>query len=129
MNKLFKNAMVWIVIAVVLLTVFQSFTPNSIRQQTLDYTSFIELVKTGNVSEVVFEDNMIKAKRINGDRFITYNPETDNTALISELSESGVRIGASPLENYESTLHFCSLLVAEKEQERVKSICHAQGIY
>jgi len=96
MNKLFKNAMVWIVIAVVLLTVFQSFTPNSIRQQTLDYTSFIELVKTGNVSEVVFEDNMIKAKRINGDRFITYNPETDNTALIGELSKSGVRISASP---------------------------------
>ena len=96
MNKLFKNAMVWIVIAVVLLTVFQSFTPNSIRQQTLDYTSFIELVKTGNVSEVVFEDNLIKAKRINGDQFITYNPETDNTALIGELSKSGVRISASP---------------------------------
>ena len=96
MNKLFKNAMVWIVIAVVMLTVFQSFTPNSIRQQTIDYTSFIELVKTGNVSEVVFEDNLIKAKRINGDRFITYNPETDNTALIGELSKSGVRISASP---------------------------------
>ncbi|HIA92929.1 MAG TPA: ATP-dependent zinc metalloprotease FtsH [Gammaproteobacteria bacterium] len=96
MNKLFKNAMVWIVIAVVLLTVFQSFTPNSIRQQTLDYTTFIELVKAGNVSEVVFEDNLIKAKRINGDRFITYNPETDNTALIGELSKSGVRISASP---------------------------------
>ena len=88
--------MVWIVIAVVMLTVFQSFTPNSIRQQTLDYTSFIELVKTGNVSEVVFEDNLIKAKRINGDRFITYNPETDNTALIGELSKSGVRISATP---------------------------------
>ena len=96
MNKFFKNAMVWIVIAVVMLTVFQSFTPNSIRQQTLDYTSFIELVKTGNVSEVVFEDNLIRAKRINGDRFITYNPETDNTALIGELSKSGVRISATP---------------------------------
>lgn len=96
MNKLFKNAMVWIVIAVVLLTVFQSFTPNSIRQQTLDYTSFIELVKSGNVSEVVFEDNLIRAKRINGDQFITYNPETDNTALIGELSKSGVRISATP---------------------------------
>ena len=73
MNKFFKNAMVWIVIAVVMLTVFQSFTPNSIRQQTLDYSTFIELVKTGNVSEVVFEDNVIKAKRLNGDKFITYN--------------------------------------------------------
>jgi len=96
MNKFFKNAMVWIVIAVVMLTVFQSFTPNSIRQQTLDYSTFIELVKTGNVSEVVFEDNVIKAKRLNGDRFITYNPETDNTALIGELSKSGVRISATP---------------------------------
>ena len=96
MNKFFKNAMVWIVIAVVMLTVFQSFTPNSIRQQTLDYSTFIELVKTGSVSEVVFEDNVIKAKRINGDKFITYNPETDNTALIGELSKSGVRISATP---------------------------------
>ena len=96
MNKFFKNAMVWIAIAVVVLTVFQSFTPNSIRQQTLDYSTFIELVKTGNVSEVIFEDNVIKAKRLNGDRFITYNPETDNTALIGELSKSGVRISATP---------------------------------
>ncbi len=96
MNKFFKNAMVWIVIAVVVLSVFQSFAPNSIRQQTLDYSTFIELVKTGNVSEVVFEDNVIKAKKLNGDRFITYNPETDNTALIGELSKSGVRISATP---------------------------------
>ena len=96
MNKFFKNAMVWIVIAVVILTVFQSFTPNSIRQQTIDYSTFIELVKTGNVSEVVFEDNVIKAKKLNGDKFITYNPETDNTALIGELSKSGVRISATP---------------------------------
>ena len=96
MNKLFKNAMVWIVIAVVMLSVFQSFTPNSIRQKTLDYSTFIELVKTGNVSEVVFEENVIKAKKLNGDRFITYNPETDNTALIGELSKSGVKISANP---------------------------------
>ena len=96
MNKFFKNTMVWIVIAVVMLSVFQSFTPNSIRQETLDYSTFIELVKTGNVSEVVFEDNLIKAKKLNGERFITYNPETDNTALIGELSKSGVRISATP---------------------------------
>ena len=96
MNKLFKNAMVWIVIAVVMLSVFQSFTPNSIRQETLDYSTFIQLVKTGNVSEVVFEENVIKAKKLNGDRFITYNPETDNTALIGELSKSGVKISANP---------------------------------
>ena len=84
MNKFFKNAMVWIVIAVVMLTVFQSFTPNSIRQQTLDYSTFIELVKTGSVSEVVFEDNVIKAKRIN---MIILNPET-NIIVIHEATNN-----------------------------------------
>ena len=82
MNNFFKNAMVWIVIGIVMLTLFQSFSPNSTRQKTIDYSSFLELVKTGNISEVVFEDNLIKAGRSNGEKFLTYNPETDNTALI-----------------------------------------------
>ena len=96
MNNFFKNAMVWIVIGIVMLTLFQSFSPNSTRQKTIDYSSFLELVKTGNISEVVFEDNLIKAIRINGEKFLTYNPETDNTALIGELGKSGVRISATP---------------------------------
>ena len=96
MNNFFKNAMVWIVIGIVMLTLFQSFSPNSTRQKTIDYSSFLELVKTGNISEVVFEDNLIKAVRINGEKFLTYNPETDNTALIGELGKSGVRISATP---------------------------------
>ena len=96
MNNFFKNAMVWIVMGIVMLTLFQSFSPNSTRKKTIDYSSFLELVKTGNISEVIFEDNLIKAIRINGEKFLTYNPETDNTALIGELGKSGVRISATP---------------------------------
>ena len=95
MNNFFKNTLLWIVLAIVMLSFFQSFSPNSMRQQTLDYSTFLELVRTGNVSEVVFENEIIRAKRINGDRFVTYNPETDNTALIGELNRSGVNISAS----------------------------------
>ena len=81
MNNFFKNTLMWIVVAVVMLSFFQSFSPKSMRQQTLDYSTFLELVRTGNISEVVFENEIIRAKRINGDRFVTYNTETDNTAL------------------------------------------------
>ena len=108
MNNFFKNTLLWIVIAIVMLSFFQSFSPNSMRQQTLDYSTFLELVRTGNVSEVVFENEIIRAKRINGDRFVTYNPETDNTALIGELNRSGVNISASPQK--EQNL-FVSLLI------------------
>ena len=108
MNNFFKNTLLWIVIAIVMLSFFQSFSPNSMRQQTLDYSTFLELVRTGNVSEVIFENEIIKAQRINGDRFVTYNPETDNTALIGELNRSGVKISASPQKDQNL---FVSLLI------------------
>ena len=108
MNNFFKNATVWIVMGIVMLTVFNSFSPNTVRQQTIDYSTFLELVRTGNISEVVFENDVIKAKRINGDKFLTYNPETDNTALIGELNKSGVRISANPPKNQNI---FVSLLI------------------
>ena len=108
MNNFFKNAMVWIVLGIVMLTFFQSFSPNATRQQTIDYTSFLELVRTGSVSEVIFENDVIKAKKLNGENFLTYNPETDNTALIGELNKSGVRISATPPKNQNL---FISLLI------------------
>ena len=108
MNNFFKNAMVWIVLGLVMLTFFQSFSPNAIRQQTIDYTTFLELVRTGSVSEVVFENDVIKAKKLNGENFLTYNPETDNTALIGELNKSGVRISATPPKSQNL---FISLLI------------------
>jgi cell division protease FtsH len=108
MNNLFKNAMVWIVLGIVMLTFFQSFSPNTIKQQTIDYTTFLELVKTGSISEVVFENDLIKAKKLNGENFLTYNPETDNTALIGELNKSGVRISATPPKSQNL---FISLLI------------------
>ena len=108
MNNFFKNAMVWIVLGIVMLTFFQSFSPNATRQQTIDYTSFLELVRTGSVSEVIFENDVIKATKLNGENFLTYNPETDNTALIGELNKSGVRISATPPKNQNL---FISLLI------------------
>ena len=108
MNNLFKNAMVWIVLGVIMLTFFQSFSPNAIRQQTIDYSTFLELVRTGSISEVVFENDLIKAKKLNGENFLTYNPETDNTALIGELNKSGVRISATPPKSQNL---FISLLI------------------
>ncbi|MBT6073991.1 MAG: ATP-dependent zinc metalloprotease FtsH [Gammaproteobacteria bacterium] len=108
MNNLFKNAMVWIVLGIIMLTFFQSFSPNAIRQQTIDYSTFLELVRTGSISEVVFENDLIKAKKLNGENFLTYNPETDNTALIGELNKSGVRISATPPKSQNL---FISLLI------------------
>ncbi len=95
MNDLAKNVILWVVIAVVLVLVFQSFgTPNQ-RITTVPYSQFLSYVEDGSVEEVVFDGDAIHAVRL-GEGFTTYNPETDNTALIGTLGEHNLIIQASP---------------------------------
>ena len=69
MNDLAKNVILWIVIAVVLLSVFQSFGPGSSpRVSPIPYSTFLSYVKDGSVEEVVFEGEAIRGRRHNDDR-------------------------------------------------------------
>ena len=97
MNDLVKNVILWIVIAVVLLSVFQSFGTNDNRVQPIPYSTFLSYIEDGSVEEVAFdnETSQITGRR-NGEEFVTYNPETDNTALIGTLDENNVLIEATP---------------------------------
>jgi len=94
LNDLAKNIILWIVIAVVLLTVFQSFGTGARQSTALDYSAFLELTDTGQVKNVMFEGEAIRGELVSGERFVTYSPETDNTVLIGELRENNVQIKA-----------------------------------
>jgi len=95
LTDLVKNVILWIVIAVVLLSVFQNFRPNNQRILTVPYSTFLSYVEDGSVDEVIFEDDIITGVRL-GEEFVTYNPETDNTALIGTLNQNNVAIEARP---------------------------------
>jgi cell division protease FtsH len=94
LNDLAKNIILWIVIAVVLLTVFQSFGTGARQSTALDYSAFLELTETGQVKNVMFEGEAIRGELVSGERFVTFSPETDNTVLIGELRENNVQIKA-----------------------------------
>ncbi len=94
MNDLAKNIILWIVIAIVLLTVFQSFGTGARQSEPLDYSTFLELAESGQVKQVMFEGDTIRGALATGERFVTYSPETDNTVLIGELRENNVQIKA-----------------------------------
>jgi cell division protease FtsH len=94
LNDLAKNIILWIVIAIVLLTVFQSFGTGGRQSEPLDYSTFLDLVETGQVKQVVFEGDTVKGALSNGEHFVTYSPETDNTVLIGELKKNDVQIRA-----------------------------------
>ncbi|MGE4658977.1 MAG: ATP-dependent metallopeptidase FtsH/Yme1/Tma family protein, partial [Gammaproteobacteria bacterium] len=95
MTDLVKNVILWIVIAVVLLSVFQSFRPNNQRVLTIPYSTFLSYIEDGSVQAVIFDDDTINGVRL-GEAFVTYNPETDNTALIGTLDQNNVVIEAKP---------------------------------
>jgi cell division protease FtsH len=96
LNDLAKNVILWIVIAVVLMSVFNNFGGNSQRVPTVPYSEFLRYVEDGSVEQVVFdnETRSIRGRR-NGETFVTYNPETENTALIGTLERNNVAIEAS----------------------------------
>ena len=94
MNDMAKNIILWIVIAIVLMSVFNSFGTSGRTVETLEYSAFIGQVRQGAVDKVTFDGDTIRAVRGN-EQFVVYNPETDNTALISTLLDNNVRIEAS----------------------------------
>ncbi|MFM9969977.1 MAG: ATP-dependent zinc metalloprotease FtsH [Burkholderiales bacterium] len=96
MNNLFKNLVIWLVIGLVLMTVFNQFNT---RQQTLtlmDYSQFIEEVKAGRIGEVVIEGRNLKARTMDGKPVTSYSP--GDIWLVSDLLKYGVKIKAKPEE-------------------------------
>ena len=93
-----KNLILWVVIALVLMSVFNNFGPRRTGTEQVEYSRFIADVKQGRVQKVVIEGRNIQGLLQTGERFGTYIPETDNKALIGDLLENGVVIDARPPE-------------------------------
>ncbi len=89
-----KNLILWVVIALVLMSVFNNFGPRRTATQQVDYSRFITDVRQGKVQKVVIEGRNLQGVLLTGERFTTYTPETDNRALIGDLLDNGVVIDA-----------------------------------
>jgi cell division protease FtsH len=93
-----KNLILWVVIALVLMSVFNNFGPRQSRSQQVEYSRFISDVKAGRVQKVVIEGRSIQGVMQSGERFATYTPESDNRALVGDLLDNGVVIEGRPPE-------------------------------
>ncbi len=96
MNNLFKNVAIWLVIALILMTVFNQFGARQTTQPQVDYSQFIEEVRQGQVAKVTIEGHVLKGVRADGRRFTTYAPS--DPWLVSDLLKNGVVVEAKPEE-------------------------------
>ncbi len=86
MNDLTKNVLLWVVVAVVLMVVFQSFSPRIggvIGNEPITYTQFLNEVDSGRIKSVNYTDesgltvNAIRFKRTDGSEGLVYGPRDD----------------------------------------------------
>ena len=96
MNNMFKNLAVWLVIGLVLMTVFNQFNSRQVATGSVEYSQFIEEVKQGRINKVVMEGRTLKATTTDGKRITSYAPP--DLWLVSDLLKSGVKIEAKPEE-------------------------------
>ena len=99
MSDLLKNVLLWVVIAVILMTVFNNLGGQRQATDTIAYSDFLQSVKTGQVDRLRFDGVEITGTRDGGQPFTTYSPETDNSSLIGELDKAGVDFERVPPEN------------------------------
>ncbi|MBU2917311.1 MAG: cell division protease FtsH [Psychrosphaera sp.] len=93
-----KNLLLWLVVAVVLMSVFQNIVPDSVEDSNSNYTQFIQDVQQGLIREVKIEDRKVTGLRRSGERFETYIPTPYDPDLLNDLIKQNVRVVGVPPE-------------------------------
>lgn len=88
-NDLTKNLLLWLIIAAVLMAVFQNLNPAPTRAQ-LSYTDFVKQVQQGQVERAVFEGNIIQGTSRGGQTFQTIKPDVPDDQLMVDLLRNNV---------------------------------------
>ncbi|MCG6940046.1 MAG: ATP-dependent zinc metalloprotease FtsH [Thiohalocapsa sp.] len=89
-----KNLILWVVIAIVLMSVFNNFTATQSQPRTEAYSDFIDQVHQGQVKEVTIKGSTIDGVTEGGQHFTTYTPGDDG--LVGDLLNNNVEIKAAP---------------------------------
>jgi len=96
LNNMLKNLVIWLVIGLVLMTVFNQFNTRQATQAPMEYSQFLEEVKAGRIAKVTIEGRQLKATTAEGKRVTSYSP--GDIWLVSDLLKYGVKIEAKPEE-------------------------------
>ncbi|MGS2723724.1 ATP-dependent zinc metalloprotease FtsH [Porticoccus sp. GXU_MW_L64] len=103
-----KNLILWLVIAVILLSVFNNLAPTS-NVSELDYSEFIDQVRGGQVSEVTIRGQIIDGRNGSGTAFKVVRPDVLDMKLMDDLYNNNVKVRA---EEPEKQSIWSQLLVA-----------------
>jgi cell division protease FtsH len=92
-----KNLFLWLIIAVVLVSVFSHFGPRHPGSQEISYSQFYTKLKQGNVRYVTIENGQyLRGETIDNQRFSSYIPMRNDLALLTDLIKQKVDVKGRP---------------------------------
>ncbi|MDG1025261.1 MAG: ATP-dependent zinc metalloprotease FtsH [Gammaproteobacteria bacterium] len=97
MNDMAKNLILWMIIAGVLLTVFQNISQEP-REDTINYSEFIREVRSGRVQRVELAGINITGVRSDNSQFRSVMPLIGDDQLLNDLFENDVDVTANEPE-------------------------------
>jgi cell division protease FtsH len=89
---MFKNLTIWLVIGIVLMTVFNQFSSRQTTQTTMDYSQFLDEVKLGHITKVLIQGRTLDATTTEGKKIVTYAPP--DLWMVSDLLKYNVKVVA-----------------------------------
>ena len=104
MNNLFKNLAIWMVIGVVLMTVFNQFNTRQVAPNTMEYSQFMDEARAGRISKAVIDGRVVRATTLEGRQVTVYTPGVQDIWMVSDLMRAGVAVTASKPEEEQSFL-------------------------
>lgn len=96
MNEQLKTALLWGLVIAAIFFFVMHFGQSPERAQAITFSQFVRDVKSHGVTSVTLQQNKVTGQLSSGTKFSTYNPETNNTALLGRLERNHVRIIAKP---------------------------------
>jgi cell division protease FtsH len=96
LNNMLKNLVIWLVIGLVLMTVFNQFNTRQATRSPMEYSQFLDEVKAGRIAKVTIEGRALKATTTEGKSVVSYSP--GDIWLVSDLLKYGVKVEAKPEE-------------------------------
>ena len=101
-----KNLFVWLIIAIVLITVFSNFGPRKTTVQPYTYSQFVKAINDSQISGILIQNQTITGTTKDNKEFTTYLPATmDIQNLINTMIEKGVSVKAEPPKQQSTLMH------------------------
>ncbi len=98
MSNLARNLVLWAIIALVMVALFNMFHQPPEPVEELAYSEFLHLVEEGEIASVNIKGDEITGSLTTGERFATHSPP-EHPDLVDKLTAKDIRIEAEPYDD------------------------------